>query len=233
MAFYTGLLGWDYAPGLPGNGSHIVATLRGQPVAGLGMWPPEQEGAPATWTTHLAVPDLDAALGQVGELGGQVFAGPTKLGDAARTGSVADAEGAVFGLWEAHDAAGTDIADEPGAFVWAEVWSGDQDAAARFYAGLLGLPDLPVVEGMRVVEVGGRPVFGIWPARLAVGVEGTGAHWLAYVRVAGTDAVAARAVELGGAVHGDPDDSPFGRWSLLADPQGARFAVVDTTVTGL
>jgi predicted enzyme related to lactoylglutathione lyase len=51
-------------------------------------------------------------------------------------------------------------------------------------------------------------------------------HWLPYFQVADVDAAVARASELGGKICNPPMDIPnVGRIAMIADPQGATFAV--------
>lgn len=52
-----------------------------------------------------------------------------------------------------------------------------------------------------------------------------------YFAVPDCDAAVARTTERGGALHFGPMDSPFGRFAVLGDPQGAAFAVIDVTTT--
>jgi predicted enzyme related to lactoylglutathione lyase len=55
----------------------------------------------------------------------------------------------------------------------------------------------------------------------------TGAYWLPYFEVTDADAVAARTRELGGTVRVPATDiEGVGRFAKLADPSGARFAVI-------
>ena len=53
-------------------------------------------------------------------------------------------------------------------------------------------------------------------------------HWLAYFAVADTDAVVDKAKQLGGSVLVPPMTIEPGRFAVLADPQGAVFAVIKT-----
>ena len=55
--------------------------------------------------------------------------------------------------------------------------------------------------------------------------EGEPARWGVTFAVGDTDAVVARAVELGAAVVVEPFDAPAVRIAVLADPQGAVFTV--------
>jgi predicted enzyme related to lactoylglutathione lyase len=49
---------------------------------------------------------------------------------------------------------------------------------------------------------------------------------MVYFAVEDTDATAARATELGGAVRVEPFDSSAGRIAVVADPQGAAFSII-------
>jgi len=55
---------------------------------------------------------------------------------------------------------------------------------------------------------------------------GMPSFWLPYFMVTDVDATAASAKSLGGQVHFGPQDIPgTGRFAIIADPQGAAFAV--------
>jgi predicted enzyme related to lactoylglutathione lyase len=56
---------------------------------------------------------------------------------------------------------------------------------------------------------------------------GAPSHWLAYFSVADVDAAHAKAASLGANTHVPPMDIPgVARFAVLADPQGATFAIV-------
>jgi uncharacterized protein len=114
----------------------------------------------------------------------------------------------------------------PGTFCWIDLATPDLDAAAAFYSALFGWavePPDPGADhpyrhcrrdGATVAALTGPPPEGAPPA------------WTGYVSVADTDTAAARAVELGGTALVDPlDVAGSGRMAVLADPQGAVFAV--------
>ncbi len=56
----------------------------------------------------------------------------------------------------------------------------------------------------------------------------TPAYWLTYFGIDNTDAKVERALELGGSVLLPPTDIPPGRFAVLADIDGALFAVITT-----
>ncbi|EXU67216.1 hydrolase [Streptomyces sp. PRh5] len=74
--------------------------------------------------------------------------------------------------------------------------------------------------------IGGRVVMGEeYPAVLP-------AHFLTYFVVADCDQTLRTARRLGGRVLKTAEDTPYGRFAVLADNQGAAFAVIDTSAAG-
>jgi hypothetical protein len=73
---------------------------------------------------------------------------------------------------------------------------------------------------------GEAPVGGMMPLPAAEVEGGTPAHWLAYVGTPDCDATHAQALALGATSLVAPRDIPsVGRYAVLADPQGATFAL--------
>ena len=52
------------------------------------------------------------------------------------------------------------------------------------------------------------------------------AGWQVCFGTADTDAAAEKATKAGGTVVFGPEDSPYGRFAVLTDPWGARFALM-------
>lgn len=116
-----------------------------------------------------------------------------------------------------------------GAFVWEELQSADPAQAIAFYKELAGwgTREWPLPGGAVYTLFGpeGAYVAGAQPHS----EEETGPFqgWLSYISVADVDAAAARARELGGRVVCEPHDIPeVGRSAVLADPEGALFALM-------
>ncbi|MER6817117.1 VOC family protein [Spirillospora sp. NPDC000708] len=91
--------------------------------------------------------------------------------------------------------------------------------------------------GLRLVDDGGgrsfrHPLDGRGPARRDRGRRGRRRarrphpQWSPYFEVADCDAATARAVELGARMRSAPADTDLGRFSVLTDPTGVRFAVI-------
>lgn len=114
-----------------------------------------------------------------------------------------------------------------GRFVWYQLNASDVDAARDFYTDVIGWKTQLWEEGdgppytMLVNEAG--PVGGI----MAMPEDARGApqHWLAYVSTPDVDKTVMQARDHGAQVHVPPSDLAVGRFAVLADPQGAAFAV--------
>jgi predicted enzyme related to lactoylglutathione lyase len=57
------------------------------------------------------------------------------------------------------------------------------------------------------------------------------AHWRVYFSVTDADAAAQRVRDGGGSIGVEPTDTPYGRMSMVADPQGAAFVLIDHAAT--
>lgn len=122
---------------------------------------------------------------------------------------------------------------EPGTFSWVELATTDPDGAKQFYAALFGwqADDQPIPEGAgggtyTLLHLDGDAVAALAlqpPQQRDAGVP---PYWFNYVTVASADESAARAKDLGGAVHAGPFDvMTAGRMAVIADPQGAMLGV--------
>jgi uncharacterized protein len=118
-------------------------------------------------------------------------------------------------------------ADIRGRFVWHELMTTDPQAAGAFYSKVLpwktqpsGMPDYTLWVS------GKRQTGGLMAQPESARQSGTPPSWLVYIGTPDVDATAAAAERLGGKVLKAPADIPgVGRFAVLADPQGAAFAV--------
>ncbi|MGR4881035.1 VOC family protein [Streptomyces sp. LARHCF249] len=231
-AFYRGLFGWDFRAGGEEAGGYGMFRLGDKTVAG-GMAVPADQG-PAAWQVYFQTADADATAAAVTHAGGTVRFQPADVMDSGRMAVFADPEGVGFGVWQPGSNTGLGAVTEVGSLCWTELYTGDIDAAAEFYHAVLGW------------QIGGVPFDGgtyttVRPAgtteEAAVGglvplatdpVEDAGRpYWTPYFEVADCDATAAKAEETGGKVRMTPVSlEGVGRMAKLADPSGARFAVI-------
>ena len=115
-----------------------------------------------------------------------------------------------------------------GRFVWYDLVTTDPDAAVSFYGEVIGW-GTQLWEGPTPYTMwsnGEAPIGGVVTLPDEAKAAGAPPHWLAYVAVSDVNAMAAKAKESGAKVHVEPQDIPdVGRFAVLADPQGAVFAI--------
>jgi predicted enzyme related to lactoylglutathione lyase len=93
--FYGELFGWQVEP-IQGGPMRYLTIKNGD--ASNGGMRETQPQEPPNWLVYFAVPDVDATLAKVNELGGSTLAGPFEMA----TGKIAvvrDPQGAVFALY--------------------------------------------------------------------------------------------------------------------------------------
>lgn len=229
IGFYSSQFGWDIAHGGPEVGGYSMAQLDGRNVAAIGplTGPP---GTPSAWATYFASADAGATAARITSAGGQVVMGPMDIMDAGRVLVATDVTGATFGVWEARNHTGVQVANVPGAFTWGEHMSRDFEGAKAFYAAVFGYEygDMSgdgfsyatlLINGQQVV--GG---IGAFPGD----DPGHQAYWSVYFGTADTDKSVELATSHGGRVIRPAADSPYGRMAIVADNQGAVFSLIST-----
>jgi predicted enzyme related to lactoylglutathione lyase len=133
------------------------------------------------------------------------------------------------------EAVGTEITmPKQGEFCWAEIATNDLEAVKNFYTKIFGweYQKTPSAgEGMEYFtcnlpgEYGQAGMYKMDPAMF--GGNAPPPHFMNYIAVDDVDAMAAKAVELGGKIHVPPMDIPnTGRFSMIEDPTGAHVALI-------
>ncbi|MBN1209188.1 MAG: VOC family protein [Myxococcaceae bacterium] len=119
------------------------------------------------------------------------------------------------------------MAAKKGRFTWYDLMTSDLAAARSFYSQVIGWKTQKWEQGdYEMWTVDGQALGGMMPLPDEVKKAGGPPHWLAYIETDDVDATAKRAQQLGGQVHRPPTDIPsVGRFAVLADPQGAAFAI--------
>jgi predicted enzyme related to lactoylglutathione lyase len=121
------------------------------------------------------------------------------------------------------------VVDQAGRFVWYELLTTDVPAAAVFYAEVVGwtAKDASIPEmAYTLLGSGDAPVAGLMELPEEGLQLGATPRWVGYVAVDDMDAKAAQICRSGGAILVPPTESNIGRIAVVADPQGATFALV-------
>jgi predicted enzyme related to lactoylglutathione lyase len=228
--FYSSLFGWNVNDMPMGpNDFYTIFRIDGRDAAaGCTLRPDQTErGVPPNWMIYIAVENADQSAAKAASLGGTLLAPVFDVMDAGRMAVVQDPTGAVFCLWQAKANTGIGIAGVPGTFCWADLITPDPERAKQFYSGLFGW-QLTVGQNDTSdylhIKNGDKFIGGIPHPRH----QGSNSppHWLSYFYVADVDEAAKKAQGLGGKIYGPPMNiEGAGRMAILADPQGAAFAL--------
>jgi predicted enzyme related to lactoylglutathione lyase len=253
--FYGALFGWEFEDRMPADaaGHYFVATLRGRDVAAVGSQPDESPPTPV-WNTYVWVESADDIAATAKDAGGTVLVEPFDILDAGRMAVLADPSGAVFSVWQANEHRGAQLVNEPGTWNWSDLNTRDLEGSKAFYGALFGWqastvsfgeldgtmwrlpgygdvlekiePGLRRRQAQQGVPAGFEDAIG-WMMPMTSGQypEDVASHWSVTFAVDDADAVAAKAVELGGKIIVTPFDAGPVRVAVLSDPQGAVFTV--------
>ena len=115
-----------------------------------------------------------------------------------------------------------------GRFVWYDVATTDVEASKAFYTEVIGwnTRQWGGPEEYTMMCVGERPIGGFMTLPEEDKQMGAPPHWIAYTAVPDVAATAAQAERLGGRILKGATEIPeVGSFAVLADPQGAVFAV--------
>jgi predicted enzyme related to lactoylglutathione lyase len=226
--FYGELFGWKFEDLPAGDaGTYTMARLGGKDVGGMsGMMPGMREqGIPPHWTAYFTVDDVDARASKVGALGGKLVMPPMDVMDVGRMCIVEDPTGAKAALWQERGHKGAGVKNDPGTLAWVELMPQDTAKAQAFYTQLLGwTPDTRQMGPIQYTSflVGGQPTAGMMKAQ-----SDMPSNWLVYFAVESCDRTVEQASKLGAKVQVPAEDIPgVGRFSVLQDPQGAFFALI-------
>ena len=234
--FYGRLFGWTVEDQPAGEaGTYGMIRLEGRDLGGLYRLSPEMtsQGVPPHWLSYVRTPDVDAAVAKVPGLGGRLVLGPFDVMTAGRMAVVQDPTGGTFALWEPREHPGSAVMGEPGSPCWFELVTTDKNEAGAFYAALFGwqLESFLGAMDYTLFKSGEMSVGGMMQRTEEMGEVPS--HWLIYFAVEDCDGVVSRARELGGTAVAGPMEIPgVGRFALLADPDGAMFAVIRLTPPG-
>lgn len=222
--FYEQLFSWTTAEHPMGEmGTYYIFQKDGKDVAAMYELSADMAGIPPHWLSYVAVASADDSSEKIRSLGGTIVKGPFDVGSMGRMSVCIDTQGAHFAIWQTYSRAGVETRDEENSLCWNELQVRNAAKAKAFYPELFGwrMKESPDYTEWHLGEhaVGGMMVTDEPPE--------VPSYWLPYFAVAGCDNAVERAKSAGAQVFVPPMDIPnVGRFSVLADPQGAVFAVI-------
>ena len=228
-SFYASLFDWE-GEDLPAGaaGSFTMLRLGGKDVAALYQQTPEARaaGAPPHWTSYISVTDADSTAALAGELGGAaVFREPFDVLDAGRIAAIRDPTGAIVSLWQPRSRIGATLVNEVGALCWNELATTYVERAKSFFATLLGWEYQTAASGYVSIKNAGTPNGGM--REQTAQERGKEPSWLPYFKVEKVKATVSKAEQIGGCGLVRNAEVSIGPFAVIADPQGAAFAVLE------
>lgn len=225
--FYRELFGWEALEPNPDLGGYFNFARQGQWTAGA-MGDMGDAKADNTWKPYLATEDIAGTVQAAVAAGAQIRVPDMPVSDLGIQAVVSDPTGATLGLWQAGTWPGFSVVEEHGAPSWFELHTLDYAGALAFYRHVFGFEVTSVSDTDQFrYSVLRRPgdeteLAGICDDRNVV-PEGERSYWAIYWEVDSVDDATATVARLGGTVYAGPDDSPYGRIAVVADPQAAKF----------
>ncbi len=229
--WYADLFGWTVvdqtAPGAP----PYAFFLKGKaPAAAGGQLNDEmiEAGIPPMWNSYVKVDDCAAAEKKAVELGATITVPTMEVPGHGKLCFFMDPGGASLALWQAvGDDPGLHVA-EHGGLSWNELMCRDVASSREFYSQLFGweYDDMPM-DGMTytLIKAHGEQAAGMMGMD-GEQFEGVPEHWMVYFDVDDCAAVTEKVAATGGSVRVPPTEIPVGIFSVLADPQGGCFSLM-------
>jgi predicted enzyme related to lactoylglutathione lyase len=236
QAFYGNVLGWTVRPYPMGDFTYDMIYTGDTMIGGYAApqhaahW--KRQGAsdsPAShWMAYVSVEDVDATAKAATVNHGKVVEAPFDAPGVGRMARIADPQGAELSLIRSDTGDAADALAPNGGWLWNELHTSDPKAALAFYERVVGFSHRAMEMGpggtYHVISKAGVDRGGV-TSHLPGGVA---PHWLPYVNVDDIDATVGRARNLGAKIPTPSEDIPgIGRFAVLEDPTGARFAVMN------
>jgi len=232
--FYVELFGWsvnDFPMGP--DGVYTMFQLNGNDVGAAYKLGEEQLslGIPPNWGLYISVEDVDATAKAITSAGGKLMMEPFDVFEFGRMVVAQDPAGATFSIWQPRNHIGVSVMNQSNSMCWQELATSDLDGAKTFYSTVFGWdPQTKETGPMEYTEIHtkdqpGQAFAGMYT--MTPEMQGVPPHWMVYFAVDDCDGSVDKAKSLGAQVRVPPMDIPgVGRFSVLADPQGAAFAVI-------
>ena len=226
--FYPRFTGWGTQAF---DNDYTMWTTGGVPMAGLFRLSDEmrQQGVPPNWMPYVESDNVDETVAKAASLGGRLVYGPDDIPGTGRFAVLQDPQGATFGVYKSSGrTSGWDGTAVVGRFSWHELMTTDREAALTFYRALFGW------EKNGEMDMGGGEMYSLYGhgEQMYGGMfnatgDMAGMHpfWLVYIHVKDVGDAVAAATKAGATVHRPQMDIPGGSIAILADPQGAGFAL--------
>lgn len=238
-AWYGELFGWSRMDmPAPGDGPPYAFFLKGETAAaGVGQMSEEMQsrGIPPLWNSYVGVEDCEATEKNAAELGGTVVLPTQEIPGHGKLCFITDLEGGSIAFWQSVGQSQNPVfTTEPGGLSWNELLCRDTAKAREFYGALFGwtFADMRMKDmngsdfNYTLISTPGGTQTGGMMTMAGPDWEGMPTHWMVYFATADIDAAAAQVAETGGKVVVPPTPIQVGKFSVVSDPQGGHFSLI-------
>jgi predicted enzyme related to lactoylglutathione lyase len=226
--FYSALFGWQATDNVVGPGIvYSMMSIDGRDAAAISPQPEQQReaGAPPTWNSYITVESADQAAERAAQLGATVHGPPFDVMEVGRMAVLQDPQGAFLLVWEPRAHIGAALVNAHGALSWNELASPDLERSASFYSELFGWIVEPFegsqIPYMTIKNAEGRSNGGMRQQMTGETVP----YWLVYFGASDMQRALSQVEELAGTKLVEPQTIGPGELAVVADPQGATFAL--------
>jgi predicted enzyme related to lactoylglutathione lyase len=230
-SFYGQIFGWEAEEPDERFGGYFTFLKGSSPVAGCSGCEPDSPMA-NLWMTYLASPDAHATVDTARRKGAEVLVPAMDVAELGTMAVVGDAAGAMVGVWQPKEHRGFLRYNEDGTPGWFDLETRSYAANVQFYRDVFKWTTsvLSDTDECRYTTftVGDEQLAGIMDAEAHLPADAP-ISWTVVYRVDDADKSVALIEELGGTVGRPAHDSPYGRLATVADPSGARFALISAT----
>lgn len=220
--FFTGLLGWDFKD----HDAYHLAMSGSKPVTGIIEDKELLAGSKTSyWVVSVSVKNIGKTIKKITSKGGKVVSEPMEIPGRGIVALVEDSQGAFFSL--IYNSSGDPKASAPknGEWLWAELWTADPKGAVSFYTDVLSISAKPLsdngAENYFILKGDTYDFAGITETP----VKDEDPIWIPVLRVADAEAIANKAVDLGGSILINPVTVSGKKVALIATPFGAPFLI--------
>lgn len=232
-SFYGDALGWTFDSMKMGDmPPYLMFHVQGKAQGGMCelMDDHKKNNVPPHWLNFIYAEDVKATTEKAISLGGKALVGPMSIGEAGDMAVIASPSGESFALWKSQN----NSKDEPeqysvGKIGWRELLTHDVQKSKDFYKNLFGYTikesDMGPMGMYYEFQIEGETVSGM----MAMPQEADHApsHWGIYFNTDNHDETAQKIQNLKGEQISKTLDVPeVGRMSVVKDPQGAYFNII-------
>jgi predicted enzyme related to lactoylglutathione lyase len=226
-AFYARIFPWQHEEvPMPQGGAYTMVLVGKDRVAGIFKIGPEMKGVPPHWMPYVATRDCDATARRAQKLGGKLMKEPFDVMEMGRMAVLQDPTGAHLALWQAKQPGDRAPTEPVGAPCWFELRTNDTARAKAFYTELFGWSAKEDTGEYAYTEFAlpGEHFGGMM--KLSPEWGPVPPHWGIYFNHPSCEQACKDAAAAGGRVMVPTMPIPnVGKFAILADPQGATFAV--------